>query len=97
MLQVTDTAALAVKSFLEDERTQGSALRLELSAPDDGSSSPAIRFTPVEAPAPGDVLAEAADVDIFVSSDLSDPLSDALLDARVTPEGTELVLRTQET
>jgi Fe-S cluster assembly iron-binding protein IscA len=97
MLQVSDTAATAFRSYLDDETTPGSVIRLEVvSAAGDGMPT-AIRFTPAEGPAEGDVRADAGDVEIYIARELSEPLSDALLDAQDTPEGTQIVLRRQGT
>ncbi|MGZ5354662.1 MAG: hypothetical protein ACXWDS_07170 [Actinomycetota bacterium] len=93
MLQVTDTAAMAFRAFLDREDVSGTAIRLESAASSDGDASAQIRMAPVEAPIEGDTQAIATGVEIYVAPELSEPLSDALIDAEVTPEGAHLVLR----
>jgi Fe-S cluster assembly iron-binding protein IscA len=96
MLQVSDTAAMAFKTFLDADEGSASAIRLELvpTAGDDSSAS--IRFAAVEVPTEGDQRADTTIVDVYVAPELTEPLADALLDAEVTPEGAELVIRPRE-
>lgn len=96
MLQVSDSAASAFRAFLDGEE-DANVIRLELTGMPDDDSAAAIRFTAVEAPADGDVRAEAANVGIFVAPELTEPLSNAVIDTQSTPDGTELVIRPQDT
>jgi hypothetical protein len=49
----------------------------------------------VSSPKEGDAEGQAPGLDVFVAPELSDPLNEALLDARQTQEGPELFLRPQ--
>jgi Fe-S cluster assembly iron-binding protein IscA len=93
MLQVSDTAAIAFREFLDRDDVPGTAIRLEPAAGPSEDSSAEIRMSAVDAPTKGDVRAAATGVDIFVAPELSEPLDDAILDAEVTPQGAQLVLR----
>jgi hypothetical protein len=46
-------------------------------------------------PQPGDAPAKAADLDVFVASELAGPLDSSVLHAHVTSESTEIILREQ--
>ncbi|MGZ4113885.1 MAG: hypothetical protein ACXVQT_02260 [Actinomycetota bacterium] len=95
MVQVSDTAATAFRAFLANEEG-ATVIRLELAPMPGDDTMAAIRFAAVEAPAEGDIQADAPGVEIFISPELNEPLSDAVIDAQATPDGTELVIRRQD-
>ncbi len=86
MLLVTDTAASEMREILDREDVQGKAIRLTLAPRDDGGAVE-ISLVAVEQPRPGDVEAEAKDVDILVGSELVDELDDKVLDSRPDGQG----------
>jgi Fe-S cluster assembly iron-binding protein IscA len=98
MLQVTDAAVSVLKSEVlhEGEPSEGmsaTAIRIRSVATDDGRQN--VTLQPVMGPEPGDAAAEATDLDVFVASELAGPLDSSVLDAQVTPEGPEILLREQ--
>jgi hypothetical protein len=99
MLQVTEAAASLLKSEVlskggpQPEAAPASAVRIQLAAASDGRQ--AISLRPVSGPEAGDVPTEAPDLDVFVASELADPLDSAILDAHDTPQGPEMFLREQ--
>jgi Fe-S cluster assembly iron-binding protein IscA len=78
VLLVTDSAATQMRQILDREDVEGSAIRLTRTAGDDGTAE--ISIMAVERPRPGDVEAEAKDVDILVGSELAAELDDKVLD-----------------
>jgi Fe-S cluster assembly iron-binding protein IscA len=95
MVHVSNTAATAFRAFLANEEG-ATVIRLELAPMPGDETMAAIRFAAVEAPAEGDIQADAPGVEIFISPELNEPLSDAVIDAQTTPDGTELVIRRQD-
>jgi hypothetical protein len=96
MLQVTDVAVSVLKSEVlhEGEPSEGmsaTAIRIRPAATDNGRQT--LTLQPVTGPEPGDAPAEATDLDVFVAPELAGPLDSSVLDAQVTPEGPEIVLR----
>lgn len=85
MLLVTDSAASEMREILDRDDVQGSAIRLTREARPDGSGE--ISLVAVEQPRPGDVEAQAKDVDILVGSELVDELDDKVLDSRPGVQG----------
>jgi Fe-S cluster assembly iron-binding protein IscA len=85
MLLVTDSAASEMREILDRDDVQGSAIRLTL-APTEGGAAE-ISLVAVQQPRPGDVEAEAKDVDILVGSELVDELDDKVLDSRPDGQG----------
>ncbi|MGH2674791.1 MAG: hypothetical protein ACRDH1_05195 [Actinomycetota bacterium] len=91
MLQVTEAAASILRQAVEAPEVPGSAVRIQ---PVQGpAGEPAISFQPVAGPTEGDAEGNASGLDVFVAPELSDPLDEAVLDARQTEEGAELFLR----
>ena len=98
MLQVTDAAVSVLKSAIlhEGESQLGevaTAIRIRPVVTDNGR--PSLSLQPVAGPEPGDAPAESADLDVFVAPELAGPLDSSILDAQVTPEGPEILLRDQ--
>jgi Fe-S cluster assembly iron-binding protein IscA len=93
MLQVTEAAASILRQAVEAPEVPGSAVRIQpVQSP---AGEPAISFQPVGGPEEGDAEGDAPGLDVFVAPELSDPLDEAVLDARETQEGAELFLRPQ--
>ena len=98
MLQVTDAAVSVLKSAIlqEGEPQLGepaTAIRIRPVADNDGRQT--LTLQPVAGPEPGDAPAESPDLDVFVAPELAGPLDSSILDAHVTPEGPEILLRDQ--
>jgi hypothetical protein len=93
MLQVTEAAASVLRQVVEAPEVPGSAIRIQPVQTPGGE--PGISFQPVSSPREGDAESQASGLDVFVAPELSDPLAEALLDARQTQEGPELFLRPQ--
>jgi hypothetical protein len=98
MLQVTDAAVSVLKSAIlqEGEPQLGepaTAIRIRPVADNDGRQT--LTLQPVAGPEPGDAPAESPDLDVFVAPELAGPLDSSILDAQVTPEGPEILLRDQ--
>ena len=93
MLQVTEAAASILRQAVEAPEGPGAAVRIEPVQTPVGD--PAISFQPVGGPTEGDTEGDAPGLDVFVAPELSDPLDEAVLDARETQEGAELFLRPQ--
>jgi Fe-S cluster assembly iron-binding protein IscA len=85
VLLVTDSAASEMRQLLDREDVQGSAIRLTRETREDGSAD--ISLVAVEQPRPGDVEAEAKDIDILVASELAADLDDKVLDTRPSGQG----------
>jgi Fe-S cluster assembly iron-binding protein IscA len=93
MLQVTEAAASVLRQAVEHPEVPGSAVRIQpIQTP---AGEPGIIFQTVSNPKEGDAKGQAPGLDVFVAPELSDPLDEAVLDARQTQEGTELFLRPQ--
>ena len=92
MLLVTDNAASEMREILDRDDVHGSAIRLTREELADGATG--ISLMAVEQPRPGDVEAEAKDVDILVGSELARELDDKLLDSR--PDGQGFTITPQE-
>ncbi len=99
MLQVSDAAASVLKREVLHEGDplrevqSAAAVRLHTAATSDGQQ--ALSIQPVRGPVAGDAATEAADLDVFIAPEVIAPLDSAILDARETPEGSELFLREQ--
>jgi len=85
VLLVTESAASEMRQILDRDDVQGSAIRLTREPRGDGAAE--ISLVAVEQPRPGDVEAEAKDVDILVGSELADELDDKVLDSRPGGQG----------
>jgi len=85
MLLVTDSAASEMREILDRDDVQGSAIRLTRETRPDGAGE--ISLVAIEQPGPGDVEAQAKDVDILVGSELADELDDKVLDSRPGGQG----------
>jgi Fe-S cluster assembly iron-binding protein IscA len=85
VLLVTDSAASEMREILDRDDVHGSAIRLTRETRPDGAGE--ISLVAVEQPRPGDVEAQAKDVDILVGSELAEELDDKVLDSRPGGQG----------
>jgi Fe-S cluster assembly iron-binding protein IscA len=80
MLGISDTAAEAIKGFLEDAPA-GSGLRIDAAGPPDENDETELEMSIADEPVEGDQVIEQGGARVFVSETLSDALSELTLDA----------------
>jgi Fe-S cluster assembly iron-binding protein IscA len=91
MLQVTDSAVIVLEEARAAQEVPDSfGLRVFTQAGNDGHATLALAF--VQEPAEGDQVAEQGDTEIYVASELAEPLAEHMLDVEDTPEGPQLAL-----
>ena len=93
MLEVTQKASDAFRTFLERTDVRGSAIKLVPEASSDGETG--IGVQPIEQPGPNDVATSSPGVVVVVAAELAPVLQDAVLDARDTDTGADLFVRAQ--
>ncbi|MGD2059982.1 MAG: hypothetical protein PVF87_03885 [Acidimicrobiia bacterium] len=93
MLQVSQRAAVALEAVRSSEEVPESHARLSPSRHPGGDL--AIRLEFVAQAEEGDQVAEQAGTEVYVDSDLAEPLSNAVMDVEETGEGLAFVFRTQ--
>ncbi len=92
MLQVTEAAAAVLGSMREQAGAPEEAgVRIQRARTDEGQEVIGLAFR--DAPDDGDAITEQAGVRVFVEGDLTQMLDEAVLDARPTEDGAELVVR----
>lgn len=95
MLEVTQKASDAFRTFLDRDDVQGNAIKLVAERGDDGQTG--IGVEPIEQPGPNDVATSSPGVKVVLAADLAPVLEDAVLDARETDTGADLFVRAQAT
>lgn len=91
-MEVTEAAAEVIETLREEAGApEGVGLRMVAVAGDDGTQSIGLAFAPE--PEEGDQVTEQSGIKVYVQDELSDRLSEAVLDARDTDKGRELVVR----
>ena len=94
MLQVSDKAAVALEAVRRSEEVPEShGTRLSPARHESGDL--AIRLEFVEEAQEGDQVAEQSGTEVFIDSELAEPLSDAVMDVEETGQGLAFVFRTQ--
>ena len=93
MLQVTESAEMLFRRFLEREDVSGNAIRIQPAPGPEGENT--VTFEVVTQPTTNDVPVESPELDIYVAPELTEPLGAAKLDARETEKGSELFLTEQ--
>ena len=94
MLQVTQAAVSVLRQVIEHPEVPQNAVRIEPVQMPEGEQG--IAFQPVNGPQQGDIESDAQGLDVFVAPELSAPLDHSILDARDTPDGTQIFVRPQE-
>lgn len=95
MLQVTDSAAHALQEARATQRVPDSfGVRVFARADDDGQAAVALAFA--QEPAEGDAVTEQSGTEIYVASELVEPLAEHTLDVEDTPDGPQLALVPQQ-
>lgn len=96
MLQVSENAAVALEAIRRSEgvpETHGT----RLSAARHPSGDLAIQLEFVEEAEAGDEVTEQAGTEVYVDSELAEPLSDRVMEVQNTEEGLTFVFRAQPT
>ncbi|HEX6332503.1 MAG TPA: hypothetical protein VF129_14625 [Actinomycetota bacterium] len=94
MLQVTESAAFAFRTILQQEDVPGSAIRLAPAMESDGQVG--IRLQAVDQPQPEDAATSAEGVAVVVAPELAEALDDSILDAKQSDQGTtQFFIRSQ--
>lgn len=93
MLTMTPSAAELVNHAREEQGLPDHFCLRVFAAPSQDGTPVKLSFT--EGPAEGDAVAETQGNRVFVSAELAEPLSDAVMDTTETPEGVGLVFRPQ--
>lgn len=98
MLALTENATQAVEAIVSGQQLpDGGGLRVSAVAPPTENSTqpdPDLRLSVVEAPEPGDEVVEGAPV--YVEPATAELVSDKVLDARISEEQVQFMLREQE-
>jgi len=93
MLEVTQKASNAFRTFLDRSDVQGNAIKLVPERNQDGETG--IGVQPIEQPDPSDVATSSPGVVVVLAAELAPMLDDAVLDARDTDTGADLFVRAQ--
>lgn len=95
MLQVTASAAHALREARATQRVPDSfGVRVFARAGDDGQAAVALAFA--QEPSEGDTVTEQSGTEIYVASELVEPLAEHTLDVEDTPDGPQLALVPQQ-
>ncbi len=94
MLQVSERAAVALEAIRQSQGIPESH-GMRLGAAQDPSGDLGIRLHFVEEAQEGDQVAEQAGTEVYIDSELAEPLSDTVMDVQDTEEGLTFVFRTQ--
>jgi hypothetical protein len=93
MLEVTQKASDAFRTFLDRSDVRGSAIKLVPERSQEGETG--IGVQPIEGPGPNDVATSSPGVVVVLAAELAPMLEDAVLDARDTDTGADLFVRAQ--
>jgi Fe-S cluster assembly iron-binding protein IscA len=94
MLQVSEQAAMALEAIRRSEEVPESH-GTRLSPADDPGGDLAIRLEFVEETRERDQVAEQSGTEVYVDSELAEPLSDAVMDVEDSGEGLTFVFRSK--
>ena len=95
MLEVTEAASSAFKTFLDRQDVKGNAIKLVPERSSDGETG--IGVEPIDQPGPNDVATRSTGVVVVLAPEIAPSLEDAVLDARTTDTGADLFVRAQAT
>ena len=94
MLAVSDSAAQAIETILEQEHApEGAGLRIGVMAQD--GAEPQLGLGLAAGPAPSDAVVEHNGATVFVSEDVTDVLDDKVLDAESDGQRIAFTMRDQ--
>ena len=93
MLEVTQAASSAFRTFLDRNDVEGTAIKLVAEHSADGETG--IGVEPIDQPGPKDVATRSTGVVVVLAPEIAPSLDDAVLDARQTDTGADLFVRAQ--
>ena len=94
MLQITEAATEVIRGLrAQSEADDVKAVRIQLVPGEEQSLGLSFAAGPRETDEP---IAQEPDIEVYLSEDLVEPLSDAVIDAETTPQGAQLTVRQQE-
>lgn len=93
MLEVTEAASSAFRTFLDRQDVKGNAIKLVAERSADGETG--IGVEPIDRPGPGDIATRSAGVVVVLAPEIAPSLDGAVLDARNTDTGADLFIRAQ--
>jgi Fe-S cluster assembly iron-binding protein IscA len=93
MLEVTQAATSAFRTFLDRTDVKGNAIKLVAERSADGETG--IGVEPIDQPGPKDVATRSTGVVVVLAPEIAPSLEDAVLDARQTDTGADLFVRAQ--
>ena len=93
MLEITEAAAAAFRTFLSRDDVDGNAIKLVAERDPDGQTG--IGVQPIDQPGPEDIETHSTGVVVVLAQELAPVLDDAVLDARETETGADLFVRSQ--
>ena len=93
MLEVTEAASSAFRTFLDRDDVNGNAIKLVAERNPDGETG--IGVQPIDHPGPNDVATRSTGVVVVLAPEIAPSLEGAVLDARQTDTGADLFVRAQ--
>ena len=93
MLEITEAASSAFRTFLDRHDVQGNAIKLVAEHNPDGETG--IGVETIDRPGPNDVATRSTGVVVVLAPEIAPSLEDAVLDARDTDTGADLFVRAQ--
>ena len=93
MLEVTEAASSAFRTFLDRDDVNGNAIKLTAERSPDGETG--IGVEPIDRPGPNDVATNSSGVVVVLAPEIAPSLEGAVLDARKTDTGADLFVRAQ--
>jgi Fe-S cluster assembly iron-binding protein IscA len=93
MLEVTEAASSAFRTFLDRRDVDGNAIKLVAERSAEGENG--IGVEPIDEPGPNDVATRSTGVVVVLAPEIAPSLEDAVLDARTTDTGADLFVRAQ--
>jgi Fe-S cluster assembly iron-binding protein IscA len=91
MLEVTEAASSAFRTFLDRQDVQGNAIKLVAERSPDGETG--IGVEPIDKPGPNDVATNSTGVVVVLAPEIAPSLDGAVLDARDSDTGADLFVR----
>jgi Fe-S cluster assembly iron-binding protein IscA len=91
MLEITEAASNAFRTFLDRDDVKGNAIKLIPERTNEGETG--IGVEPIDQPGPNDVATRSTGVVVVLAPEIAPSLDDAVLDARTTDAGADLYVR----
>lgn len=93
MLEVTEAASSAFRTFLDRDDVNGNLIKLVAERSAEGETG--IGVQPIDHPGPHDVATRSTGVVVVLAPEIAPSLEGAVLDARQTDTGADLFVRAQ--